>query len=59
MAYGLLGGLGYYTIDVVCAAAALIFALAGAKKGAIRSVIGLCSTLFSLFACCARCRIAG
>lgn len=50
MAYGLLGGLGYYTIDVVCAAAALIFALAGAKKGAIRSVIGLCSTLFSLIA---------
>ena len=41
MAYGLLGGLGYYTIDVVCEAAALIFALAGAKKGAIRSVIGV------------------
>lgn len=46
----LLASLGYYTIDIVCAALILIFTLIGARKGAIRSVIGLCSTVLSLVA---------
>ena len=46
----LLAGMGYYTIDIVCAALILIFTLIGARKGAIRSVIGLCSTVLSLIA---------
>ena len=46
----LLAGIGYYTIDIVCVALILIFTIAGARKGAIRSVIGLCSTVISLLA---------
>lgn len=46
----LLASLGYYTIDIVCAALILIFTIIGARKGAIRSVIGLCSTVLSLVA---------
>ena len=46
----LLAGFGQYTIDVVCVALILIFTIVGARKGAIRSLIGLCSTVFSLFA---------
>lgn len=46
----LLASPGYYTIDIVCAVLILVFTLIGARKGAIRSVIGLCSTVLSLVA---------
>ena len=46
----LLAGGGQYVPDVICAAALLIFTMVGAKKGAIASVIGLCSTVLSLAA---------
>ena len=46
----LLTGGGQYVPDVICAAALLIFTMVGAKKGAIASVIGLCSTVLSLAA---------
>lgn len=50
MAMQLLGGIGYYTIDVAVAVLAFVFSLVGARRGAICSVIGLCSTLISLVA---------
>ena len=46
----LLAGGGQYVPDIICAAALLIFTMVGAKKGAIASVIGLCSTVLSLAA---------
>ena len=44
------GGNAKYIIDAACLIALLIFTLIGAKKGAIRSVIGLCSTVIALAA---------
>ena len=39
-----------YAIDAACLVVLLVFTLIGARKGAIRSVIGLCSTVLSLAA---------
>lgn len=47
---GLLSGNGYWVIDAAAAVILFAFSLAGARKGAICSVIGLCSTLLSLVA---------
>ncbi len=41
---------GRYAIDAACLIILLVFTMIGAKKGAIRSVIGLCSTVLSLAA---------
>lgn len=43
------GSAYYYIIDIAVVAVALILALVGAKKGAIRSIIGLCSTALATF----------
>lgn len=47
---GTSGGGGRYAIDAACLVVFLVFTLIGARKGAIRSVIGLCSTVLSLAA---------
>ena len=44
------GGGGKYAVDAACLIVLLAFTLISAKKGAIRSVIGLCSTVVSLAA---------